>query len=80
MTIKFKPCPFCGSEDIGVKDYVNDLNIGINCPFSANRTVWAYCRYCGCEGRKRTGDLVYYSEIIALVTEGWNARVKEDNK
>lgn len=79
MMIKFKPCPFCGSENIGVRDVVVDRIMGNNCPSSCIRTIWAYCRDCGCEGRKRTGDLVYDSEIIALAAESWNDRYPVKN-
>ena len=74
MTIDFKPCPFCGSKNIGVKDIIIDRIMGNKSPCSAIRKVWAYCRCCECEGRKRTGDLVYDDEIIALAMESWNDR------
>lgn len=73
-TSEFKPCPFCGSKNIGVKDEIFDFIANKNAPCSAIRRVWAYCRNCGCEGRKRNGALVYDSEIIALATESWNDR------
>ena len=72
---KMKPCPFCGSENIGVKDEVLDRVMGNDCPCSAVRRVWGYCRNCGCEGRKHTGDFVYDDEIIAAATENWNIRI-----
>ena len=27
MTIEFKPCPFCGHTDIGVKDSIVDIRM-----------------------------------------------------
>lgn len=72
---KMKPCPFCGSENIGVKDSIISREMGNDCPCSSTRRVWAYCRYCGCEGRKHTGSFVYDEEIIAAATEAWNRRV-----
>lgn len=71
---KLKPCPFCGSKDIGVKDTILDRHMGNDCPSSATRKVWAYCRYCGAEGSKHTGDFVYDSEIMAAAIEKWNRR------
>ena len=79
MTTKFKPCPFYGYDNIGVKSVVLDRFMGKNSRYSAIARVWAYCRVCDCEGPKRTGDLVYEDEIIALVAESWNHRkVRED--
>lgn len=74
---ELKPCPFCGSTDIGIKDTILDYNMGNDCPCSATRRVWAYCRYCGAEGRKHTGDFVYDSEIVAAATEAWNNRTNK---
>lgn len=68
-------CPFCGSNDIGVKDNIIEHRMGNDCPCSTLRKVWAYCRYCQCEGRKTTIDNVYDSEIIAAAAEAWNKRV-----
>lgn len=71
---KFKPCPFCGKNDIGVKDTIIDLKMGHDCPCSAQRRIWAYCRYCGAEGRKQTADIVTDDEEIAVAVESWNRR------
>lgn len=77
MTIdEFKPCPFCGSSDIGVKDIIIDYHTnGKDMPCSATRQVWAYCRYCGATGSRGTGDFVYDNEIIAMAMERWNKRI-----
>ena len=74
METTFKPCPFCGSIDIGVESEVLDRQMGNDSPCSAITRVWAVCHYCGAEGRKKTGNLVYESEKIALAQEGWNER------
>lgn len=70
-----KHCPFCGSKDISVRSKILSHEAGKDCPCSSTRRVWAYCRYCGCEGRKHTGSFVYDEEIIAAATEAWNRRV-----
>lgn len=71
---KFEPCPFCGSTDIGVKDTLVDMLMGNNCPCSARRKIWAYCRCCGAESGKRVADIVYDEEEIAVGVEMWNKR------
>jgi len=71
---KLKPCPFCGSTDIGIKDHIFEFKAGQDCPCSSIRKAWAYCRRCECEGRKTTIESVYDSEIIAAATEAWNRR------
>lgn len=71
---KMKPCPFCGNKNISVRSKLINCEMGKDCPCSCTRTVWAYCEYCGCEGRKNTGSFVYYEEIIAAATDGWNRR------
>ncbi len=71
---EFAPCPFCGSRDMGVKYKVIDRKMGHDSPCSAEEKVWAYCRYCGAAGSKKTGDLVYKDEVVALALEGWNKR------
>ncbi len=75
--IGFKPCPFCGSTDIEVKSEVLDRRMGSDAPCSALTRCFARCKYCGAEGPKRTGDIVYEDEKLALAVEGWNKRNKE---
>ena len=71
---KMKPCPFCGSKEIGIKYIIISHDVGNNCPCSTNQRIWAYCSYCGCEGRKTYGSFTYKEEIIAAATEAWNRR------
>lgn len=73
----FKPCPFCGSTDIGVKDNIVDLLMGSDCPSSARRKIWAYCRYCGATSGTMTADIVYDHEEVAVAVEMWNKRKGE---
>ena len=68
------PCPFCGNKNIGLKEEIKSHEMGYDSPCSSTRIVWAYCDYCGCEGRKHTGSFVYDEEIIAAATEAWNRR------
>lgn len=70
----FYPCPFCGRTDIGVKDTIIDVKAGHDCPSSAIRRIWAYCRYCGAEGPKTVLDIVYDEEEIAAALVIWNRR------
>ena len=75
----FKPCPFCGNTDIGVKDVIIDMLAGHDCPCSARRKIWAYCRYCGAESGKRVADIVYEDEELAVGVEMWNKRAEAVN-
>ena len=77
-TRKAKPCPFCGKDDIGVKEHIIDHKAGHDCPCSAIKKVWAYCRHCEAEGAKRTIDAVYDSEVEAAAIEAWNRRVDDE--
>ena len=72
---KLMNCPFCGNSDIGIKDNVIEHRAGHDCPCSSIVKTWAYCRYCGAEGPKKTIENVYNSEIIAAATEAWNRRL-----
>jgi translation initiation factor 2 beta subunit (eIF-2beta)/eIF-5 len=74
---QFKPCPFCGSTDIGVKDNIIDLLMGNDCPSSTRRKIWAYCRYCGATSGTKIADIVYDDEEIAVAIEKWNERKGE---
>lgn len=76
----FKPCPFCGKTDVGVKDNIVDLLMGHDCPCTARRRIWAYCRYCGAEGRKTVADIIGDDEEIAAAVESWNRREGEKDK
>ena len=73
MNEEFKPCPFCGKTDVGVKDNVIDVRLGY-APASAIRKIWAYCRYCGAEGRKLTREVVGDDSVMLVAIEGWNER------
>lgn len=69
-----RPCPFCGKKNIGVKEHLIERRAGHDCPCSAIKIVWSYCRYCEAEGPKRTVDAVYDNDVIAAATEAWNRR------
>ena len=73
-----KPCPFCGSDDIAIKEKVLERKMGNDGPCSAIKRVWAYCQRCECEGRKRTIEAVYDEEVLAAATEAWNRRDYHD--
>lgn len=75
MKEKLKPCLFCGKDDIGVKDEILEIRKG-----SSIRRTWAYCRYCGSEGRKMTIEAVdgVETDIIAAATEAWNKRKRSE--
>ena len=78
-TWDFMPCPFCGGHDIGAQYQTIDLKMnGADTPCSALNIVQAYCRYCGAQGRRKTVDIVYNSEIVAAAIEGWNRRAADD--
>lgn len=70
----FKPCPFCGSTDVGVKDNIVDLCMGHDAPCTAIRKIWAYCRYCGANGPGTTQEVIGDDEEIAAAIVAWNKR------
>lgn len=71
----FKPCPFCGSTEIEVGAKPIEYKAWHDCPCSVVKKVWAICKICGAEGRKKTADVVYDEEILAAAIEGWNERI-----
>lgn len=76
---EFRPCPFCGSEDIGVGDQLLDVLMnGPDAPCTALKRIWARCNYCGAHGREKTADIVYPQEEVAVAVEGWNHREAAD--
>lgn len=71
----FRPCPFCGSEDIGVGGQTLDVLMNGACaPCTIHMKIWAQCNYCGAHGREKTTDIVYPREQVAVAVEGWNHR------
>ena len=75
MKNEFLSCPFCGSNDIEAKSEVKEhLMGGADEPCSSIRICWGHCNYCRADGPKRTGELIYKSEIKALAIESWNKR------
>ena len=74
---EFTPCPFCGSTDIGVKDNIVDMLMGHDCPCTARRKIWAYCRYCGATSGHTIADVIGDDEVIAAAVEKWNQRKGE---
>lgn len=70
----FKPCPFCGSTDIGVKDTIVDIIAGYG-PCAARRKIWAYCRYCEATCGSTVADVIGDDEVIAAAVEKWNKRI-----
>lgn len=61
--IKFKPCPFCGSENIRIsKDfYVNNKGFVVNIPKSVS------CMECHCKGPA----FIYDKDVVKT----WNIRI-----
>ncbi len=74
ITINFKPCPFCGHTDIGVKDNIVDVLMGSDEPSACRRKIWAYCRYCGATSGHTIRDIVYDDEEMMIAMELWNMR------
>ena len=74
---KFDRCPFCSSIDIGVKENLLDAKAGEG-PCASTKRIWAYCRYCGAEGRKKTADVIGTADEIAVAIKGWNFRKGAD--
>ena len=70
----FKPCPFCGSTDIGVKDTIVDMIAGEG-PCAARKKIWAYCRYCEATSGYTVADIIGDDEEIAAVVHKWNKRM-----
>lgn len=73
---RFKPCLFCGSTDIGVKDNIVDMLAGYG-PCVARRKIWAYCRYCQATSGSTIADVIGDDEEIAVAIEKWNKRIGE---
>ena len=66
-------CPYCKSENVGVKDFLSDKT-GI----AGYKKIWAYCMICGRRSDKRevpieTSD----DDIIELATAEWRSREKK---
>lgn len=76
--INFKPCPFCGSTDIGVKDNIVDVIARHDEPCACRRKIWAYCRYCEATSGSSIRDIVYDDEEIMVGMELWNKRSYEE--
>lgn len=74
MTIDFKPCPFCGHTDIGVKDNIVDTLIGSDESSACCRKIWAYCRHCEATSGYTVRDITYDDEEIMIAMELWNTR------
>lgn len=74
----FKPCPMCGSKDIGVKDTIIDVYFEKDCPAIARRKIWAYCRHCGATCGHTVADIIGDDEEIAAAIEKWNSRTLEE--
>lgn len=76
---EFKPCPFCGHTDIGVKDKILVVSMGYDSPASQLIRVWAYCRYCQAKGPKRTINTLGDRDknITAVAFEAWNKRTED---
>ena len=79
MTIDFKPCPFCGHTDIGVKDNIVDVLMGRDEPSACRRKIWAYCRYCEATSGHTIRDIVYDDEELIVAMELWNTRKDESD-
>ena len=65
-------CPFCGRIEVGVKERI--LKIFEK---TTLKQCWAYCRYCGAEGRKATIEAVDSEkgrDVEAAALEGWATR------
>ncbi len=71
---KFKPCPFCGSEDIGVKEKTITHISEKDAPTVARTKIWAYCRYCEATSGYTIQDIIGDDEKIAAAIEKWNQR------
>lgn len=78
----FLPCPFCGSDDIGVGDITIDIIMGGEMePCTARKQIFGYCRYCRAQGRQKTADIIYPGEEVAVAVETWNdRRAADDNQ
>ena len=79
MSIEFKPCPFCGHTDIGVKDNIVDVLMGRDEPSACRRKIWAYCRYCEATSSHTIRDIVCDDEEIMIAMELWNMRKEQSD-
>lgn len=70
-TLRAKPCPFCGSDDIGAWVRWKDKH---------NRFVYLECNVCGAKTKARayydTGDELNMDDIgVKSCIDAWNRRV-----
>lgn len=70
---ELKRCPFCGGNDIGVKETLEDIN------FHTGNTIkiWTYCRNCGATSGTRTIHDCSEDIKIELAHQKWNNRTTE---
>lgn len=70
---ELKKCPFCGGNDIGVKETLEDIN------FHTGNTIkiWTYCRNCGVTSGTRTIHDCSEDIKIELAHQKWNNRATE---
>ena len=77
MRIKLKPCPNCGSANIGIKDSIASLYLGKD---YTSRNIWAYCRDCGYKTSKirvNISDKDDDKQEIEIGEKLWNREVGE---
>lgn len=72
----YKPCPFCGSTSIGVKDTIVDLMMDAETG-AAKREIWAYCRRCQATSGHITAVVTTDEEEENLAIQEWNKRARE---
>lgn len=73
---KLKPCPFCGSEEIGITSFTEDDFIS---EYSIYGEIYCHCRGCGARGHiidYYESDDYYTAHKSAI--EAWNNRAYEE--
>lgn len=69
---KLKPCPFCGSTNLGLSDKVTVIS------YKKRRHVAIYCKKCNCYGARVLGEVQNYNRSTDEAREEaclkWNQR------
>lgn len=74
---ELKPCPFCGSNHLGISDKTTTIS------YKRKRHVAVYCKDCNCYGARIIGEEQSYNsatdEAKSKAIVAWNQRAELEN-